>query len=69
MMCGRTCIGDAICVSAARLCPQGLKRDVLLCFDLKVPPEFIPTNNDGEVDEFFLWPLPRVAEVRAGRDA
>lgn len=42
---------------------QGLKRDVLLCFDLKVPPDFVPSNNDGEVEEFFLWPLAKVAEV------
>ena len=28
---------------------KGLKRDVLFCYDLKVPESFQPSNNDGEV--------------------
>ena len=43
--------------------PEGLKRDVLMCFDLRLPADFAPSNNDGEVEEFFLWPIERVAET------
>ena len=43
--------------------PEGLRDDVLFCFDLVLPPEFVPHNTDGEVDEFFLWPVERVVET------
>jgi hypothetical protein len=36
---------------------------VLFCYDLELPPDFVPSNNDGEVEEFMLWPLERVAET------
>ncbi|QDZ19600.1 NUDIX hydrolase [Chloropicon primus] len=39
---------------------RGLKRDVLFCYDLKLPASFTPSNNDGEVEEFMLWPVERV---------
>jgi len=41
----------------------GLKRDVLFCYDLELPADFTPVNNDGEVEEFMLWPVSRVAEA------
>jgi hypothetical protein len=43
--------------------PEGLRDDVLFVYDLDVPAAFRPVNTDGEVAEFFLWPLERVAEV------
>ncbi|XP_027924733.1 nudix hydrolase 20, chloroplastic-like [Vigna unguiculata] len=39
------------------------KRDVLFCYDLKLPQDFIPNNEDGEVDSFKLIPVRQVAEV------
>lgn len=43
--------------------PEGLRDDVLFCFDLELPTDFVPHNTDGEVDEFFLWPVERVIET------
>ncbi|GAN95983.1 thiamin pyrophosphokinase [Komagataeibacter europaeus NBRC 3261] len=37
--------------------PEGLRRDVLHCFELELPPDFVPTPADGEVEEFRLIPL------------
>nr|GEW85207.1 NUDIX hydrolase 20, chloroplastic-like [Tanacetum cinerariifolium] len=39
------------------------KRDVLFCYDLKLPDSFIPENQDGEVGSFKLLPATLVAEV------
>jgi 8-oxo-dGTP pyrophosphatase MutT (NUDIX family) len=39
------------------------KRDVLFCYDLKLPQDFIPLNQDGEVGSFKLIPVPIVANV------
>ncbi|MGH7152995.1 MAG: DUF4743 domain-containing protein [Acetobacteraceae bacterium] len=47
--------------------PEGLRRDVLYCYDLMLRPEFRPYPRDGEVAAFELWPLPAVVEaVRSG---
>jgi 8-oxo-dGTP pyrophosphatase MutT (NUDIX family) len=43
--------------------PDGLLPDAQFCFDLELPEGFVPANTDGEIDEFFLWPIERVAEV------
>ncbi len=40
---------------------HGLRRDVLFLYDLELPAGFVPRNTDGEVEEFFRWPLARVA--------
>ncbi len=49
--------------------PEGLRRDVLACYDLELPLEFTPQAADGEVEAFELWPIARVAEaVRATND-
>jgi 8-oxo-dGTP pyrophosphatase MutT (NUDIX family) len=42
---------------------DGLKPDVQFCYDLELPADFTPVNTDGEIDEFFLWPIARVAAV------
>ena len=43
--------------------PEGLRRDVLACYDLEMPAEFTPVAADGEVEAFELWPIARVAEA------
>ncbi|XP_062975617.1 uncharacterized protein LOC134394269 [Elgaria multicarinata webbii] len=37
-------------------------------FDLELPEEFVPQVGDGEVQEFYLWPLDKVKEVIASSD-
>jgi 8-oxo-dGTP pyrophosphatase MutT (NUDIX family) len=40
---------------------EGLCRDVLFNYDLKLPQDFKLVNMDGEVAEFLLWPIEDVA--------
>lgn len=42
--------------------PEGLRHDVLFNFDLEVPVDFQPVNEDGEVAEFMLWPIEKVMD-------
>lgn len=42
---------------------EGLRRDVLFNFDLELPASFEPRNTDGEVEEFFLWPVETVIDI------
>lgn len=45
--------------------PEGLRRDVLHCYDLVLPQNFTPVAEDGEVESFHLLPLTEVfARVR-----
>jgi len=37
--------------------PEGLRRDILHCFDLMLPADWQPVPNDGEVEQFQLMPL------------
>ncbi|WVZ64528.1 hypothetical protein U9M48_014029 [Paspalum notatum var. saurae] len=39
------------------------KRDVLFCYDLKLPDDFVPNNEDGEVDSFKLIPVAHAANI------
>lgn len=39
---------------------EGLRNDVLFNYDLALPADFVPVNADGEIEEFFLWPIGRV---------
>lgn len=41
----------------------GLKPDTMFCFDLELTADFVPRNRDGEVAEFYLWPIQKVAEI------
>ena len=41
----------------------GLKREVLFNYDLELPADFVPTNRDGEVEDFQLWPVARAMDV------
>ncbi|MBM3522574.1 MAG: DUF4743 domain-containing protein [Alphaproteobacteria bacterium] len=48
--------------------PDGLKPDTQYCYDLELPPEFVPRPVDGEMESFELWPPARVvATVRDTR--
>jgi 8-oxo-dGTP pyrophosphatase MutT (NUDIX family) len=42
---------------------EGLRRDVLQCYDLTLPADFVPHAADGEVESFELWPIQRVFET------
>ena len=42
---------------------EGLRDDVLFCFDILLPNQFKPYSGDGEVEAFFLWPIERIAEI------
>lgn len=55
-------------VGAVSYCQEtdhGLKPDVMFNYDLELPAEFTPHNTDGEVAEFYLWPMAKVMEVVA----
>jgi hypothetical protein len=43
--------------------PEGLRRDVLHCYDIMLPETWQPVANDGEVEAFELWPLRRAYET------
>jgi len=45
--------------------PEGLKPDVLFCYDLELSESFVPRNTDGEIAAFHLWPVEQVAETVA----
>ncbi len=46
---------------------EGLRRDLLYCYDLDLPEDFVPRPSDGEVEAFELWPIGRAFEaVRDG---
>ncbi|MGR6034577.1 MAG: DUF4743 domain-containing protein [Candidatus Nitrosoglobus sp.] len=49
--------------------PEGLKPDVMYCYDLELPLDFIPQCQDGEVEEFYLWPVDKVAALVRDTDA
>ncbi len=58
--------GKAIAVGGTSYCmerPEGLRRDLLFNFDLELPANFEPVNTDGEISEFYLWPIEQVIEA------
>jgi 8-oxo-dGTP pyrophosphatase MutT (NUDIX family) len=48
---------------------EGLRRDCLHCYELDLPPDFVPHAADGEVECFMLWPIERVLETVRTTDA
>ena len=50
-------------VSYSRVAKRGLRRDVLYCYDLQLPDDFVPCNTDGEVESFMLLPIEDVAQI------
>ncbi len=56
----------AVAVGAITYCMEaddGLKPDVQFCYDLEMPADFVPRNTDGEIEEFYLWPIDKVAGI------
>jgi isopentenyldiphosphate isomerase len=51
------------CITYTVEAADGLKPDVQFCYDLELPDGFTPTNTDGELEEFYLWPIARVAKT------
>ena len=43
--------------------PNGLRRDMLFVYDLKLPADFEPVNTDGEVSGFVKWPAQQALRV------
>lgn len=41
----------------------GFRPDLIFNFDLELPGDFVPKNIDGEVEEFYLWPMERVMKT------
>ena len=50
-------------ISYAMERPEGLRRDLLHCYDLDLPEAFEPSATDGEVEAFELWPIARVVRT------
>ena len=51
-------VGRAVPVGAVSYCMQselGIRDDVLYVYDLELPSDFVPTNNDGEIAHFELF--------------
>lgn len=44
---------------------QGLKPDVLFCYDLKLPADFVPKPADGEVRGLGRWWVPSSRVTRS----
>ena len=58
--------GTARPVGAIAYCMEdewGLKPDVMFCFDLEVPADFVPCNTDGEISGFELMPVAEAARL------
>ncbi len=41
----------------------GFRPDTMFCWDMELPPDFIPVNNDGEISEFRLMPARDVMKI------
>lgn len=39
---------------------RGLFPETQFLFDLELAPDFKPVANDGEVEQFYCWPLDQV---------
>ena len=50
-------------LSYNRVAERGFRPDVLYCYDIELPGDFVPRNTDGEVEEFMLLPIGRVADI------
>ena len=62
-------LADLTCMGAVRVeypVPEGLHREILFVYDLWVPPDFTPVNQDGEVAEIRRMPVEDVIEEILG---
>jgi len=41
----------------------GGKEDILYCYDIELDKDFVPKCTDGEVEEFYLMPIDKVADI------
>jgi 8-oxo-dGTP pyrophosphatase MutT (NUDIX family) len=48
---------------------EGLRRDLIYCYDLELAEDFVPRAADGEVEAFELWPIDRVVQAVRDSDA
>lgn len=63
---------QALSVGAVAYCrdsEHGLKPDLMYCYDLELPPDFIPRCTDGEVESFQRLPTAEVARLVRETDA
>jgi 8-oxo-dGTP pyrophosphatase MutT (NUDIX family) len=51
------------CITYTKGSAYGVRRDVLFVFDLKLPVDFTPHNQDGETESFYLMPARDVLET------
>ncbi|MGH8519505.1 MAG: NUDIX domain-containing protein, partial [Panacagrimonas sp.] len=45
--------------------PEGVQSEVIHVYDLELPRDFQPRNQDGEVSEFMLLPLEQVLQEKS----
>ncbi len=50
-------------VTYNRVAKRGYRPDVLYCYDLELPVDFVPHNMDGEVESFSLLEIQEVARL------
>jgi thiamine pyrophosphokinase len=55
-------------VSYVMATPEGLRRDVLHCYDLELPEGVVPRPHDDEVERFELMPVEAVMRAVAETD-
>ena len=41
----------------------GLSRHILFCYNLELPKNFVPKNNDGEITKFYFWPVKKILGI------
>jgi 8-oxo-dGTP pyrophosphatase MutT (NUDIX family) len=51
-------------VRILREVPEGVQSEVIYVYDLALPEDFEPKNQDGEVSQFMLLPFAEIAESR-----
>lgn len=47
---------------------EGIRNDILFTYDIELPADFRPVNTDGEIEEFYFWPIEKVMEILATTD-
>ncbi len=52
-------------ISYSHEAADGLRPDVMFCYDLELPHDFTPRNTDGEIAEFMLLPAAEVMRISA----
>ncbi len=50
-------------ISYAMETKGGLKPDTMFCYDMELPADFTPVNADGEIAEFYRWPVEEIARI------